>query len=176
MSIKIESRKLNGNLCQLRKALQTPAIIYGKSLSEALPVQMPETQMKQILATRNTTTLFSFELDGENMECILRDFQMDALHTRALHADFQLVKPHEMVSVKVAIKFTGAQSFRGQKMVLHKATQQLPIRCKAADIPEAIIVDVSSMKKGDRVYVKDLELPQSSELMLPETNIVASLN
>ncbi len=175
MAIQIQQRKL-GNTNKLRNNQLAPAIIYGNTLEQAIPVQMPAQTLSKILAERTTTTLFGFELNGETIQCILRDYQMDPLHTQALHADFQMVTPDEMVSVKVAINFTGTEHFRGQKVVLHKSTQQLPIRCKASDIPEAITIDVGTMKKGDRVYVRDLELPTSSSVMLSASNIVASLN
>ncbi len=172
----IESRKLGTSLSTLRKNQLVPAVLYGKSLDESVSVQLTLKSLQSILASRTTTTLFQFEFNGENIDCILRDYQTDNLHTKVLHADFQLVKPDETIIINLPIELTGGEHLRGQKMVANKVTPLIPIQCKASELPKSITLDIGTMKKGDKILVSDLTLPDSSEVLVPENTVIVSIS
>ncbi len=172
----LENRKLNANLNTLRKNSIVPAIMYGKSLSNSVPVQLPVATLQSVLAKKSTTTLFTFNYNGEEVDCILRDYQIDALHTQVLHADFQLVKPDETILINLPVLCEGYEHLRPQKRVLQKNTPYIPMMCKASDLPRSITIDVGKMKKGDKVWLSDLELPSGSEVLLGQNTLIVSVH
>jgi len=54
--------------------------------------------------------------------------------------------------------------------------EELEIECLPQDIPQAIYVDLSSLKNiGDTIYVKDLKIPPNIRVLINPENPIATL-
>ncbi|MGL4344894.1 MAG: 50S ribosomal protein L25 [Cellulosilyticaceae bacterium] len=171
----ISHRSPSSSLNQLRLQERIPGIMYGQSLKQSLPIQIQLKDLQSIISSTALSTLFTLTLDDTPYECILRTYQPDALHSQILHVDFQYVKPGEVIKMQIPVIYDGTEHLRGQKLLLEKAIDKLPIVGAIDVLPQFFTMNLSGKGKGYKIFAKDLELPQGAELLLPPDTIIATI-
>ncbi len=146
----------------LRRAGKLPAILYGSGV-EPTPILLDMREASRSLAHLPTSALVSVELDGARHLALVREKQRDFIVGTLKHIDFQAVSMKETLRVNVALQLTGESSavkdFNG---VLVTGMEEVEVECFPQDLPESIVVDISSLKKiGDGLYVRDIVPPQN---------------
>jgi large subunit ribosomal protein L25 len=147
---------------RLRKAGQTPGIIYGGT---AAPVAITLDHNALYHALKKEAfhaSILDLEVDGKTEKVLLRDFQVHAYKQLVLHADFQRVDPTQKIHVKVPLHFINADVSPAVKLasaLISHITTDLEISCLPADLPEFISVDLANLEVGQSVHVSALTLP-----------------
>jgi large subunit ribosomal protein L25 len=118
--------------------------------------------------------LFSLEVEGnkDQLQCVIKDIQLDPVAGSVLHADFQGVKLGEKLTLSVPIVLKGTAAGIKAGGILEFITREVEIECLPKDIPEQIEVDVTSLQIGDSVRVKDLNFENFRILDEPEDTIL----
>ena len=147
---------------RLRKAGQTPGIIYGGAEAPVLIALDGNAMFHALKKEAFHSSILDMEIDGKVQQVLLRDFQMHAFKQLVLHADFQRVDASKPVHKKVALHFINADVSPAVK--LHSATvshvlNELDVSCLPADLPEFIEVDLSQLDAGQSIHVSNLTLP-----------------
>jgi len=148
---------------RLRREKFLPAIIYGKDIN--LPVKIPYSELK-ILKTHHfsETILVEILLDNsEKIECIIKDIQFHPLTEEVIHLDFMKVSLKEMVRVKVPVEIKGEENVK--EAMVEQMLWELEIEALPLEVPEKIVVDVSSLNIGDSFHVKDLNLGERIKIV-----------
>ena len=148
---------------RLRKAGQTPGIIYGGAGTPELIALDGNALWHALKKEAFHGSVLDLEIDGKSQQVLLRDFQMHAFKQLVLHADFQRVDANSKLHKKIALHFTNADVSPAVK--LHGATishvlESLDVSCLATDLPEFIEVDLSTIDVGHSIHVNDLTLPK----------------
>jgi large subunit ribosomal protein L25 len=160
--LKVATRAQTGRSAsrRLRKVNRIPAILYGKhSAPEKLSIEVPEfTKLLKSVAGRSLLIELNREDKPEKALSFLQEIQRDPITDRYLHVDLHEVKPDEKFEIRVPVRVFG-ESFgvKNQNGVLEIATQMLRIRCLAADLPEAIEVDVTALNVGQTIKVGEMK-------------------
>ena len=147
---------------RLRKAGQTPGIIYGGAEAPVLIALDGNAMFHALKKEAFHSSILDMEIDGKVQQVLLRDFQMHAFKQLVLHADFQRVDASKPVHKKVALHFINADVSPAVK--LHSATishvlNELDVSCLPKDLPEFIEVDLSKLDAGQSIHVSNLTLP-----------------
>jgi large subunit ribosomal protein L25 len=58
---------------------------------------------------------------------------------------------------------------------LHQVFRKLPVRCRPSQIPVKLVHDVTSLGLDTVAHVKDLQLPEGVEVLLPPERTVAAV-
>ena len=101
------------------------------------------------------------QLNGGTQKVLLRDYQMHPWKPLVLHVDFQRVDDTTRLRKKVPLHFVGeeaSEAVKTDKCLVNHVMSDLEIECLASKLPEFITVDLSHLKKGDTVHVRDLKL------------------
>jgi large subunit ribosomal protein L25 len=78
--------------------------------------------------------------------------------------DFQAVSMTEKISADITIEpFGEADGVKNFGGLLEQSMRSIAIQCLPQDLPEIIKVDVSALKVGDSIHVRDLPLPKGVE-------------
>lgn len=170
----IMPRKSNENLSVLRHKGIIPGIMYGQSLKESIPIEIPLLTLQTILSD-TTTLIFPLVLEDETYQCVLRDFQTDRLHTEILHVDFQFVKAEEVIKMQIPMAYEGIERLRNKKYILEKAVSKIPVKGPVNGLPESFVVDTSALDQGSKIFACDLNLPDGIELLLHPETIIATI-
>jgi large subunit ribosomal protein L25 len=113
------------------------------------------------------------ELQGAvNETALVSDLQFDPLGIEVLHLDLQRVDLNERVTVTVPIQFKGEPAGAKQGGIVIESGQQVEVECPAVSIPEAIVLQVTTVAAGENRTAGDLDLPENVSLVTsPETVI-----
>jgi large subunit ribosomal protein L25 len=108
-------------------------------------------------------TILDMELNGKTSQVLLRDVQMHPFKQLILHMDFQRVDAKTKLHMKVPLHYSGEEESPAVKLdhcLVNHVVTELDISCLPADLPEFIAVDLSGLKKGASLHLKDIKLPK----------------
>ena len=159
---------------RLRTRGLIPGVLYG-SKKEATPVAVSPKEIGSILrSATGENTLFDLDLAGSRRKVILKEFQLEPIKGRLLHADFYEVALDKAIEVKVHIELQGLPvGVKVQGGVLDIVTRELEIECLPTDIPEKIVVDVSGLELGKLIRVGELTTPDKVKVLTDPGLVVA---
>jgi len=159
---------------RLRSRGLIPGVLYGAK-SETTPVSVSPKEIGTILrSAAGENTLFDLDLGGSRRRVILKEFQVEPVKGRILHADFYEVALDKTLEVKVHIELQGLPvGVKVQGGVLDFVTRELEVECLPADIPEKIVVDVSELELGKHIRVSELKVPEKVKVLTDPGLVVA---
>ena len=144
---------------RLRREGRIPAVLYGEAKSpEPLAVD-PKALMQILHSQSGVNTLISLKVDGAgDTRVLVKEYQVDPVQHKLLHADFYRVALDKMLRVTVPIHLTGeAKGIKAQGGIVDFVHRDLVIECLPMDIPEHITVDVTELMLHDGIRVRDLD-------------------
>jgi large subunit ribosomal protein L25 len=141
----------------LRKDGQLPAVIYGQNM-DPLSVTLDLRETTKILRDVGRSSVLTIEVEGEEINALVRERQREVITGEYLHIDFLAISLTEKVRTQVGIVLEGESlAIKEFNAVLITGLDRLDIECLPGDLPERIVVDISSITGiGDGIYVKDL--------------------
>jgi large subunit ribosomal protein L25 len=145
---------------RLRTAGKVPGIVYGGG--EPALIELDHNALFFALKKESFhSTILEMQLDSKTQKVLLRDYQMHPWKPLVLHVDFQRVDDTTRLRKKVPIHFVGeeaSEAVKTDKCLVNHVMSDLEIECLASKLPEFITVDLSHLKKGDTVHLRDLKL------------------
>ena len=169
-----------GDSRRLRTQGMIPAAVYGEG-KEAVAIAINAKELVNILRSdTGHNTIFKLALpngDGEPATVIIKDWQVDPVKGRLLHADLFRLSMTEVTRVEVAVEVTGEPV--GVKLeggILDFHTREIEIECLPGDIPEHLTIDVADLHIGDHIFVSDLKYDREKlKVITDEQQIVVSV-
>jgi len=146
----------------LRRAGIVPATLYGRHI-DPVAVSLNYRETSRIMPYITSSQLVVIDLEGEKYYALVRDKQIHPVLNTLQHVDLMAVSMDEKIRTSVTIDLHGeSPAVDERSAVLVTGQEYLEVECLPADLPERILVDVSSIKKvGDALYVRDIQLPAS---------------
>ncbi len=148
---------------RLRITGRTPGIVYGGTGEPALIEIDHNALFHAIKKEAFHASILEMELGGKEHKVLLRDLQMHPFKQQILHIDFQRVEAKTRMTVKVPLHYSGEENspaIKTDNCLANHVLTELTVSCFPADIPESIAVDLSNLKKGSSLHVKDITLPK----------------
>lgn len=174
LTLNVKRRQLNtkGYLTQLRREGFIPAVFY-KHGEENQFISVSEQKLKPIIFS-SETFLINLKIDDtEPQNCIIKEFQLDPVTSQILHADFHGLKAGEKVTINVAVHLIGSAIGVKDGGIIQHSLHKLHVECLPSQIPDKVDVDISQLKIGDSIHVKDLSIPNVRILSNMDATIVA---
>ena len=147
---------------RLRKAGQTPGIIYGGTAAPQLIALDGNALFHALKKEAFHGSVLDLEVEGQTQQVLLRDFQMHAYKQLVLHADFQRVDASQPIHTKVTLHFVNAETSPAVKLsgaVISHVLNELDVSCLPGQLPEFIEVDLGNLEAGQSIHTGDLKLP-----------------
>jgi large subunit ribosomal protein L25 len=147
---------------RLRAAGRIPAVVYGPPRDghspAAVPIAVDPRALLRILHSESgANTLIRLRVDGGETRVMVKEYQLDPVTHRLLHADFYELAMDKAISVTVPIQLKGeARGVKQQGGLLDFVTREIQVQCLPADIPEHIAVDVTELMLNQAIRVRDL--------------------
>jgi large subunit ribosomal protein L25 len=159
-----------------------PVAVYGEG-QEAVAVAVNAKELATIMRSdTGHNTIFKLAFPSENgaepATVIVKDWQIDPVKGRLLHADLLRLSMTEVTRVSVSVEIVGEPT--GVKLeggILEIQLREVDVECLPGDIPEHLAVDVSALNVGDHVTVADLTYDRDKVKVLADENqIVAGVS
>lgn len=149
----------------VRRNGNIPAVIYGDN-KEPVLISIPTKDLVKELSNKQFYThLCDLAVEGETHLVIPRDVQLHPVTDRPEHADFLRVSAKTVINVEVPVRVKGEDECKGLDAggVLALIHHSIEVNCKATDIPEEFVIDITKMEIGDSFHIEDLKLPKGTE-------------
>jgi large subunit ribosomal protein L25 len=160
---------------RLRAKGMIPAAVYGGG-DESVAIAVNAKEIANILRSdtgHNTIFKVALPNGGEPATVIIKDWQVDPVKGRLLHADLLRLSLTETTTVSVAIETVGEPV--GVKLgggILELQLRSVEVECLPGDIPESLTLDVAGLDLGDHVSVADLVYDRTKIKVLADENQV----
>lgn len=165
---------------RLRAQGMIPAAVYGEG-GEASAVAINAKELATILRSGSgQNTIFKIALpqgDGEPANVIIKDYQVDPIKGRLLHADLLRLSMTTLTRVDVSVETLGEPAgVKTDGGILEVQLREIEVECLPGDIPQHLQVDVSHLRIGDHVTVADLVYDREKvKVLADEHQIVAGV-
>ncbi|MCS7080627.1 MAG: 50S ribosomal protein L25 [Chloracidobacterium sp.] len=159
-----------------RRAGAIPVNVYGRKKPSFNGLVDRKAFMAFVRTGISRATVFNIKLPEEGLvPVIIREVQTHPVRGTIEHLDFLRVAMDEPVKTPVPIRLQGEPLGVRQGAVLQRGVRTLTIKCLTSQLPKELVVDITDLKIGGRVYAQDVPLPEGAQLLSPPTQLVASL-
>jgi len=161
-TLKAETRPGRGKneARRLRAAGKIPAVVYGTEKNKALEIAVdPRTLLRILHSESGVNTLIGLEGAGlaTGGKVLVKEYQLDQIDHKLLHADFYAVAMDKAIEVTVPIVIKGEpKGVKQQGGVVDFVNREIEVECLPGDIPEHIDVDISELMLHQGIRVRDL--------------------
>jgi len=154
----------------LRKDGQVPCVIYGGK--EQVHFSTSEKSFKDLIYTPEIAFV-EITIGDKVYKAILQDVQYHPVTDNIYHVDFlELVEGKAIImGIPVLTVGTAKGVLNGGRLV--QRTKRLKVKGMPEFMPENLSVDVSALRIGQAIKVKDITVDNVEILAYPNTNVVA---
>ncbi len=145
----------------VRNAGLVPGVIYGDKKEPTLISLDPRVILAEMARPGFWTRQFEVEVDGKKTLTLCQDLQVHVVTDAPIHIDFLRIRKDSEVTVEVPVKFINEEASPGLKRggVLNVVRSAIECTCKANQIPEHLVADLTGLDVGDTLHISAIEIP-----------------
>ena len=155
----------------LRDAELVPCVVYGGE--QPINFSTPEKSFKNLVYTPDAHTVV-IELEGKKIDAVLQDIQFHPITDKILHVDFYQLSADKPVVMEVPVRITGRAKGVVAGGVLRQSFRKLKIKALPANLPDEIVVDVTPLRIGNKLYVGSIK-NEAYTFLHPDNAVVAAV-
>ncbi|MEN6444690.1 MAG: 50S ribosomal protein L25 [Candidatus Cloacimonas sp.] len=144
------------DLTTLRASGMIPAVIYGSKM-DCLPISVNKGEFNQMFKKSfEEVSFWDIDCDGKQFHTILKDKQVHPVSREILHLDFMVIAAETQIEIEVPINYTGESMGVKEGGMMEIVQRHIKISCKANEVPDELTLDVSNLKIGDSLHIRDI--------------------
>ena len=155
----------------LRDAELVPCVVYGGE--QPLHFSTEEKSFKNLVYTPEAHTVV-IELDGKKIDAVLQDIQFHPITDKILHVDFYQLSANKPVVMSVPVRITGRAKGVVAGGVLRQSFRKLRLKAIPANLPDEIVIDVTPLRIGNKLYVGDIK-NDAYTFLHPDNAVIAAV-
>jgi large subunit ribosomal protein L25 len=153
-----------------RAAGNVPCVIYGGKTNQHFTVK--EIALNNLVYTPNVYSV-AIDIEGTVVNALIKDIQFHPVTDRILHIDFIELIAGQAVNTEIPVVCTGNAIGVMNGGKLRKTLRKLSVRATPENLPDNITLEISKMKIGHKIYVRDVEAKNFDILTSGNAVIVA---
>ncbi|MGK7915418.1 MAG: 50S ribosomal protein L25/general stress protein Ctc [Prochloraceae cyanobacterium] len=177
VTVECQKRPEGINPRALRRQGLIPAALYGHNGTESISLVMKHKEAELLLkeaSVNNTLVDLSIPEISWNGKALIREVQTHPWKRTLYHLSFFSVSANKSLELVVPLKLVGQSIGVKQGGVMEHLLNELKIQCQPDRIPESIDINISDMKMGTSLRVRELVLPEGiTALDDPDRNILS---
>ena len=132
--------------------------MYGSEKGKAVEISVDPKVLSRILHSESgVNTLIGLQLDGGDTRVLVKEYQLDPIGHKLLHADFYQVAMDKTLTLTVPIVLKGeARGVKQQGGIVDFVNREIEIEVLPGDIPEHIDIDISELLMNQGLRVRDI--------------------
>lgn len=152
----------------LRKNNLVPCVVYGEG-KKTLSLKIDRGRLIKFMHAHHggANMIITLKISSpehkevEEKAVLIKEIQMHPVSSEILHVDFNEISLTKRIVVKVPVHTKGeAVGVKQDGGTLEHILWEIDVECLPTQIPEKLETDVTNMKIGDTVHVKDLIVPE----------------
>jgi large subunit ribosomal protein L25 len=151
-------------------------VINQKGL-DSVPVAVKKDEFRRVLKENGRNAILKLQdSDKNSYDVMVKTIELSPMKFEYHHIDFQKVSLTEVIKVDVALRFVGTDFLKPKRLILNRQMDSIQVAGLPQDIPDSIVIDVTTCENGDSIYVSDLALSEGITTDIDATHLIASIN
>ena len=139
LTLKAEKRNPDEKAKKLRRDGFITGVLYGKEMKENVSLKFTEKDASAFIKNAKEGTQAYLELDGKNVDVLVKNIDFDPLTKKYMALDFQALVAGEIVSATVPIVYVNEDKVQGSfEAELKKVCMSLPPENSSCSISESM--------------------------------------
>lgn len=155
----------------IRAEKNVPCVLYGGENNVNFIVAASD--LRKLLYTPEVY-LVNLTIDGKTSKAIIKEVQFHPVSEAILHIDFLEVTENKPVAIEIPVQLTGLAEGVKAGGKLNLEMRKLRIKGIYTNIPERIVLDVTSLALGKKIQVCDVVL-DNLEVLNAKNAVVAQV-
>jgi large subunit ribosomal protein L25 len=153
-----------------RREGQVPCVLYG--IENPIHFQVDERSFKHLIYSPEAK-LVQLNVDGNKHEAVMKEVQFHPVTDKIVHVDFLKTESDKVVAIQIPVKPVGTSIgvLRGGMLAVSK--RKLTVKGVPTSLPEEIEINITKLKIGDKLRVKDLKTEGLQFTDPPSTLVIA---
>jgi large subunit ribosomal protein L25 len=164
--ITAEKRSLGSKsyLKSLRAAGKVPGVLHGQDMY-SLPITVDSIELKKAMSTAaGHNVLLDLKIEDDSKTAMIENLQRNVMKEGVyLHVDLMLVSLDKKIEVNIPITLVGQDKRASDDGIVAQPIHEIAIQSIPTAIPENIRIDISGLKIGDSILLRDITLPEGCE-------------
>jgi large subunit ribosomal protein L25 len=154
----------------VRNSGRIPCVVYGSGSQTHFTTGTIE--MEKIVKTPNVS-LVNLDLGGKKTQAIIQAIQFHPVTDKINHVDFLEVSKDKKVKMEIPVRLTGRSEGVMSGGKLQQVFRKLKVQAFPQDLPDAITIDITPLKIGSAIRVKELATDKVAVLNAPNAVVVS---
>lgn len=172
VDIKVQGRDTEVKASTLRADGKIPAVLYGGDIN--IPFVTTHNDVKAVIYTGDFK-IAKLDIDGKQYDAIVKDVQFHPVTDQIEHIDFLALEKGRKVKVELPIRFKGASPGVKNGGKLIQSMRKVKVKLDPNDLVDEVFIDISKLKLGFSVRVKDIEISENIEILVNPAIPVATV-
>lgn len=164
--LSLAKRELTGKKVKsLREQGLIPSVVFGEG--EPILTQSAYNETEKVLLSAGYHSPIDLDIAGKKQMALVKTVHMNPVKRTIDNVEFQAISANEVVEATTPIEIVNFEQSDASKahLTILQVMEEIDVKAKPADLPEAIIVDASGLKNAeDGITIADLKLPKGVEL------------
>lgn len=164
--LSLAKRELTGKKVKsLREQGLIPSVVFGEG--EPILTQSAYNETEKVLMSAGYHSPIDLDIAGKKQMALVKTVHMNPVKRTIDNVEFQAINANEVVEATAPIEIVNFEQSDASKahLAILQVMEEIDVKAKPVDLPEAIIVDASGLKNAeDGITVANLKLPKGVEL------------
>jgi len=164
LEAELREEKGRSKVKDLRAAGYLPAVVYfhGK---DTLAIKISKSALiKLVHQHRLESSIINLRIKDDKKAkvrpCLIKEIQYDPVHEDIIHMDLNEISLTEAIKVNLPVETKGeAAGVKQEGGSLEHILWEIEVECLPTNIPKNIEVDISALKMGEAIHVRDIVFP-----------------
>lgn len=161
LEAELREKKGRARVKDLRGSGYLPAVVYSHG-KDTLSLQISRGALLKLVHQYHLeTSIINLKIkDAGGRPCLIKEIQYDPVTENIIHLDFNEISLTEAIKVNIPIETRGeATGVKQEGGSLEHLLWEIEVECLPTNIPKNIEVEITTLKMGEAIHVKDLILP-----------------
>ena len=164
---------------KLRAQKRIPAVVYGVGI-KATPIVVNVDEFHRATHTKaGENVVIQLAVQGpKNFEktVVIKEIQHDPMSDAVEHVDFNAISLTEKIKVNVQLHLIGEAPGLKEGGVLDVVHHEIEVECLPTNIPERLEADISSLKIGDSIHIREIKFPAGVVPQMAEDEVIVAIH
>jgi large subunit ribosomal protein L25 len=164
----------------LREKGFVSGVVYGEG-KYSFPIKLSHRQLVRLvhqhrLESKVINLKVKDDAEKKTRACLIKEIQYDPVKGDIIHVDFNEVSLTKAIKVNVPVTTKGESiGVKQEGGSLERILWEIEVECLPTEIPKEIEVDISQLKMGDSIHIKDIQFPSNIKVITDTESIVLSI-
>lgn len=169
LSARIRTETGKGAARRLRQNKQVPAIFYGPGV-DSIMLTLEDTDLLRLKkAGKGENAILDLTIETDQGEIakkvMVKELVVDPVEKCFMHADFYEISNDRELTLPIPILLQNIPVGVTEGGILQQIRRELIVSCFPDKLVESLEVDIAHLDIGDKLRIRDLELPEGMRAM-----------